>query len=306
MKERLRIGTRGSPLAVIQAETVGGLLTAAHPGLDVEYVIVRTSGDRIQDRPLADVGGKGLFTKEIEQALFDDAIDLAVHSMKDVETFLADGLRIAAMLPREDPRDVLLGPGEETLDSLPPGTRIGTSSVRRQAQILHRRPDLTVVPFRGNVQTRLRKLGEGEADATLLAAAGLKRLDNLDIATQILDTDELLPAAGQGAIGVEAREGDADVMATLAAIDHPDTTLCVEMERALLAALDGSCRTPIGALAELDTTDDGIFLRGLVARPDGSELHRGDRRGDRADALEMAADLGAELRAAMGEDFFKW
>ncbi len=306
MKEKLRIGTRGSPLAVIQAETVGGLLTAAYPGLAVDYVIVRTSGDRIQDRPLAEVGGKGLFTKEIEQALFAGEIDLAVHSMKDVETFLPDGLCIAATLPREDPRDVLLSRDGATLDDLPEGARIGTSSVRRQAQLLHRRPDLAVVPFRGNVQTRMRKLADGEADATLLAAAGLKRLDNLDIATQILDADDLLPAAAQGAIGVEIRQDDTDVAAMLAAIDHPDTTLCIETERAMLAALDGSCRTPIGALAELDTLDDGVFLRGLVARPDGSELHRGDRRGARADAIEMAAELGAELRAAMGEDFFKW
>jgi hydroxymethylbilane synthase len=306
MREKLRIGTRGSPLAVIQAEAVGGLLAAAFPGLAVDYVIVRTSGDRIQDRPLAEVGGKGLFTKEIEQALFAGEIDLAVHSMKDVETFLPDGLRIAAMLPREDPRDVLLSRDGATLDDLPRGARIGTSSVRRQAQILHRRPDLAVVPFRGNVQTRLRKLEEGEADATLLAAAGLKRLDSLDIATQILDADELLPAAAQGAIGVEIRRDDADVAAMLAAIDHPDTTLCVETERAMLAALDGSCRTPIGALAELDALDDGIFLRGLVARPDGTELHRGDRRGARGDAVAIAAELGAELRAAIGEDFFKW
>ena len=306
MKEKLRIGTRGSPLAVIQAETVGRMLEAAFPGLAVDYVIVRTSGDRIQDRPLAEVGGKGLFTKEIEQALFAREIDLAVHSMKDVETFLPDGLRIAAMLPREDPRDVLLSRDGATLDDLPEGARIGTSSVRRQAQILHRRPDLAVVPFRGNVQTRLRKLEAGEADATLLAAAGLKRLDSLDIATQILDSDDLLPASGQGAIGVEARADEILVLEMLAAIDHPDTTLCVEAERAMLAALDGSCRTPIGALAELDTLDEGIFLRGLVARPDGSEMHRGDRRGAREDAAAMAADLGAELRAAMGEDFFKW
>ena len=162
------------------------------------------------------------------------------------------------------------------------------------------------MPFRGNVETRLRKLGEGEVDATLLAAAGLKRLDSLDIATQVLGVDDILPAAGQGAIGVEIRRDDAEVMAMLAAIDHADTTLCVAAERAVLAALDGSCRTPIGALAELDALDGSVFLRGLVARPDGSELHRGDRRGSRAEAEAMAADLGSELRATMGEDFFKW
>jgi len=306
MKEKLCIGTRGSPLAIIQAEAVGGMLERAHPGLSVEYFIVRTSGDRIQDRPLAEVGGKGLFTKEIEQALFDGKIDLAVHSMKDVETFLPDGLCIAAMLPREDPRDVLLATGAETLETLPKGARVGTSSVRRQAQILHRRPDLAVVPFRGNVQTRLRKLGEGEADATLLAAAGLKRLNNMDVVSQMLEVDDILPAAGQGAIGIEIRHSDEAVMSMLAAIDDPATTLCISTERAVLAALDGSCRTPIGALAELDATTDTVYLRALVARPDGSELHRGNRRGSRTEAVAMAADLGAELRSAMGEDFFAW
>jgi len=306
MKEKLCIGTRGSPLAIIQAEAVGGLLEATIPGLSVEYIIVRTSGDRIQDRPLAEVGGKGLFTKEIEQDLFAGKIDLAVHSMKDVETFLPDGLCIAAMLPREDPRDVLLAADGQTLETLPAGARIGTSSVRRQAQILHRRPDLSVVPFRGNVQTRLRKLADGEADATLLAAAGLKRLDTMAIANQVLEVDEILPAAGQGAIGVEMRADDADVMAMLSAIDHPDTTLRVSAERAVLAALDGSCRTPIGALADLDASGEEVYLRALVARPDGSELHRGERRCGRKDAIAVATELGSELRAAMGEDFFAW
>jgi len=306
MKEKLCIGTRGSPLAIIQAEAVGGLLEATIPGLSVEYIIVRTSGDRIQDRPLAEVGGKGLFTKEIEQDLFAGKIDLAVHSMKDVETFLPDGLCIAAMLPREDPRDVLLAADGQTLETLPAGARIGTSSVRRQAQILHRRPDLSVVPFRGNVQTRLRKLADGEADATLLAAAGLKRLDTMAIANQVLEVDEILPAAGQGAIGVEMRADYADVMAMLSAIDHPDTTLRVSAERAVLAALDGSCRTPIGALADLDASGEEVYLRALVARPDGSELHRGERRCGRKDAIAVATELGSELRAAMGEDFFAW
>lgn len=306
MKEKLCIGTRGSPLAIIQAETVGRLLEAAYSGLSVEYFIVRTSGDRIQDRPLADVGGKGLFTKEIEQALFDGKIDLAVHSMKDVETALPDGLCIPAMLPREDPRDVLLAASGQTLESLPKGARIGTSSVRRQAQILHRRPDLEVVPFRGNVQTRLRKLGAGEADATLLAAAGLKRLENMEVATQVLEVGEMLPAAGQGAIGVEIRQSDGDVMAMVAVLDDRDTTLRVSAERAVLAALDGSCRTPIGAFAEIDASGDEVFLRALVARPDGSELHRGERRSGRGDAVRMATELGSELRAAMGEDFFTW
>jgi hydroxymethylbilane synthase len=306
MKEKLCIGTRGSPLAIIQAEAVGGLLEAAFPGLAVEYIIVRTSGDRIQDRPLADVGGKGLFTKEIEQDLFAGNIDLAVHSMKDMETVLPEGLCIAAMLPREDPRDVLLAGAGQTLDTLPAAARVGTSSVRRQAQILHRRPDLTVVPFRGNVQTRLRKLEAGEADATLLAAAGLKRLGTMEIVNQVLDPDEILPAAGQGAIGIETRAADEDVVSMLSAIDHPDTTLRVSAERAVLAALDGSCRTPIGALADLDASGGAAYLRALVARPDGSEMHHGERRCSRGDAIAAASELGAELRAAMGEAFFSW
>ena len=304
MKRKLRIGTRGSPLAVIQAETVGGRLLAAHPGLEIDYLVVRTSGDRIQDRPLADVGGKGLFTKEIEQSLYADEIDLAVHSMKDVETLLPDGLIIAAMLPREDPRDMLLAPNGATLATLPAGARVGTSSVRRQAQILARRPNLGIVPFRGNVETRLRKLAEGEADATLLAAAGLKRLDRMDVGGEMLDPDVLLPSAGQGAVGIEVRAADAHVRAMVAAIDHADTTLCVSAEREVLGALDGTCRTPIGALAELGEDGVSLTLRGLVARPDGSDVKRGERRGDRDDARAMGADLGAELRAAMGEGFF--
>ena len=305
MKEKLRIGTRGSPLAVIQAETVGARLQAAHPGLEIEYVIVRTSGDRIQDRPLADVGGKGLFTKEIEQSLYADEIDLAVHSMKDVETLLPDGLAIVAMLPREDPRDMLLTVNGATLATLADGARVGTSSVRRQAQLLARRPDLKIVPFRGNVETRLRKLADGEADATLLAAAGLKRLDRADVGGQMLDPDELLPSAGQGAIGIEVRESDTEACAMVAVLDAADTSLCVHAEREALAALDGTCRTPIGALAELDEGGSTLSLRALVARPDGSEVKRGERRGSRGDARAMGADLGAELRAAMGERFFE-
>ncbi|MPY72953.1 MAG: hydroxymethylbilane synthase [Alphaproteobacteria bacterium] len=305
MTRRLRIGTRGSPLALIQAEAVAAALMRAHAGLEADYHVVRTSGDRIQDRPLAEVGGKGLFTKEIEQALLDGAIDLAVHSMKDVETFLPDALCIAAMLPREDPRDVLLSQGARRLDDLPQGARIGTSSIRRQAQLLHRRPDFRIVPFRGNVETRLRKLEDGEAEATLLAAAGLKRLGRLDAATEILDPGAMLPAAGQGAIGIETRSADAATRTLLEAIDHPETAIRVAAERAMLAVLDGSCRTPIGALAELDRAGGTLTLQGLVARPDGSALHRREGCAAAADALAMAVGLGAELRSLMGEGFFR-
>lgn len=305
MTRHLKLGTRGSPLALFQANLVARLLREAHPDLLVEIRTVKTSGDRIQDRPLADVGGKGLFTKEIERGLLDGDLDIAVHSMKDMETFLPDGLDIVAVLPREDPRDAFLSRDGASLDDLPAGARIGTASVRRQAQILHRRPDLAVVPFRGNVETRLRKLGEGEADATLLAYAGLKRLEREDVITGVFDTDVMLPAAAQGAIGVEARADDTAVLDLLAALDDSTTSLCIAAERAVLAALDGSCRTPIGAFATLDAGSDTVSLQGLVARPDGSELHRLSDAAPAAEAVAMATELGSRLRAKMAPGFFE-
>jgi len=305
MTRQLKLGTRGSPLALFQANLVARLLREAHPNLLVDIRTVKTSGDRIQDRPLADVGGKGLFTKEIERGLLDGDLDIAVHSMKDMETFLPDGLDIVAVLPREDPRDAFLSRDGASLDDLPAGARIGTASVRRQAQILHRRPDLTVVPFRGNVETRLRKLGEGEADATLLAYAGLKRLEREDVITGVFDTDVMLPAAAQGAIGVEARADDTAVLDLLAALDDSTTSLCIAAERAVLAALDGSCRTPIGAFATLDTGSDTVSLQGLVARPDGSELHRLAAAAPAVEAVAMATELGNRLRAKMAPGFFE-
>ncbi len=305
MTRQLKLGTRGSPLALFQANLVARLLREAHADLAVDICTVTTSGDRIQDRPLADVGGKGLFTKEIERGLLDGDIDVAVHSMKDMETFLPDGLDIVAVLPREDPRDAFLSRDGAALDDLPAGARIGTASVRRQAQILHRRPDLTVVPFRGNVETRLRKLGEGEADATLLAYAGLKRLEREDVVTGVFDMDVMLPAAAQGAIGVEARADDAAVIDLLAALDDPAASVCIAAERAVLAALDGSCRTPIGAFATLEAAGDTLSLQGLVARPDGSELHRLSDAAPVADAVAMATELGNRLRAKMAPGFFE-
>ena len=305
MTRQLKLGTRGSPLALFQANLVARLLREAHPDLAVEICTVKTSGDRIQDRPLADVGGKGLFTKEIERGLLDDDLDIAVHSMKDMETFLPDGLDIVAVLPREDPRDAFLSRDGASLDDMPAGARIGTASVRRQAQILHRRPDLAVVPFRGNVETRLRKLGEGEADATLLAYAGLKRLEREDVITGVFDTDVMLPAAAQGAIGVEARADDTAVLDLLAALDDSTASLCIAAERAVLAALDGSCRTPIGAFATLDAGSDTVSLQGLVARPDGSELHRLSDAAPAAEAVAMATELGNRLRAKMAPGFFE-
>lgn len=300
----LRIGTRGSPLALAQAHEVQARLAAAH-GLElaaIEIRVIRTSGDRIQDRPLSEAGGKGLFTKEIEEGLKAGEIDLAVHSSKDVPTFLPDGLVLAAFLQREDVRDAFVSPRAAGLRELAAGAVVGTASLRRQAQVLRLRPDLKVVPFRGNVQTRLRKLADGEVDATLLALAGLKRLGRPEVATAVLSLDDFLPAVGQGAIAVEAHGGDERVRQYLAALDDADTATALAAERAFLAALDGSCRTPIAGHAWIE--DGRLHLRGLVLRPDGSEAYETCRSGDRAEAAELGAEAGAELKARMPADFF--
>ena len=303
---RLRLGTRGSPLALAQAHEVRRRLAEAHSELAaegaVEIVVIKTSGDRIQDRTLAEIGGKGLFTKEIEEALVDGAIDVAVHSMKDVPTWLPEGLAITAVLPREDPRDAFFSDKGASLADLPAGAVVGTASLRRQAQVLMARPDLKVAPLRGNVGTRLRKLADGEADATLLAMAGLKRLGEAGRVTAPLEPDEMLPAVAQGAIGLEARAGDERTGAWLAALDHRETAARVAAERACLEVLDGSCRTPIAALAELDGTE--LWLRALVAMPDGSRAHRAERRGPATDPEALGRDAGAELRGAAGPAFF--
>jgi hydroxymethylbilane synthase len=300
----IRIGTRGSPLALAQARETRERLAAAHPALAapdaVEITVIRTSGDMVQDRPLAEIGGKGLFTKEIEEALAQGRIDLAVHSMKDMPTILPEGLAILALLPREDPRDVLFRRDGRTggLATLAPGAVVGTSSLRRQAQILARRPDLAIVPFRGNVDTRLRKLGEGRADATVLALAGLRRLGQGDRAMDVLSIEEMLPAVAQGAIGLEGRIGDRHVEDLVAALHDSTTGSCVAAERALLAALDGSCRTPIAALAEL-SPGGRLSLRALTATPDGRRVVATSREGGRADAVRLGEDAGAELRARL-------
>lgn len=300
---QLRIGTRGSPLALIQAGLVRDALAAAHPPLAapnaIAIEVIRTTGDRVQDRPLAEIGGKGLFTKEIEEALLDRRIDVAVHSAKDMPTVLPDGLWLAAMLPREDPRDVLFVRGGGGLDALPRGARLGTASLRRQAQLLHRRPDLVPATLRGNVETRLRKLAEGQVDATVLALAGLKRLGRGDAGGTVLSVDDMLPAPAQGAVCIEARLGDDRVTALLASIDHEDTARAVSAERALLKALDGSCRTPIAGLARLDGAG-GLTLEALVATSDGARLWRIKRHGAEADAERIGADAGHELRRLAG------
>ncbi len=303
----LRIGTRGSPLALAQANETRALIKAAHgdptPLGVPEIVEIKTTGDIVLDRPLADIGGKGLFSKEIDTALLDRRIDLAVHSMKDLETWMPDGIVIAAVLEREDTRDAFISEKYAALFDLPEGAVVGTASVRRQAQILHRRPDLKCVVFRGNVQTRLGKLADGQADATILACAGLNRLGRAEIVTQALDPGEMLPAVAQGAVAITCRADDTKVRDVLATIDHAPTHLRVTAERAMLEALDGSCRTPIGGLAELSDDGTEMTLTGLVAKTDGSILHRAVRTGPSAGAYDLGRGLGEELKSMAGPGF---
>lgn len=307
-KTVLKIGTRGSPLALAQAREVRDLLRRHWPELAgdgaVEIVALTTAGDRIQDRPLSDVGGKGVFTGELDDALYDGRIHCAVHSMKDVPTRLPGDIVLSAMLRREDVRDVFVSALANDFSDLPRGGRVGTISMRRQAQILARHPHLTVILFRGNVQTRLRKLADGEADAIMLAMAGLNRLDLAHVATRILEPEDMLPAAGQGAIGVACLNGDETTGAYLAPLNHPDTATCVHAERAMLDVLDGSCRTPIAGYARLSGDGATVGIRGMVAETDGSRSWSGERSGPRETAGAMARDLGADLRAQAGEDFF--
>jgi hydroxymethylbilane synthase len=298
------IGTRGSPLAQAQAHEVRDRLARAHQVAPERIAIktIRTSGDAIQDRPLFDVGGKGLFTKEIEEALLAGSIDFAVHSSKDVPTFLPDETWLPAFLPREDVRDVFISPRAASLDDLPAGSTVGTASLRRQAMVLRLRPDLKVNTLRGNVETRLRKLDAGEADATLLALAGLNRLGLQDKATRILETEEFLPAVGQGAIAIESRRDDDRINAFVKAIGDSKTEVALSAERSFLALLDGSCRTPIGGHCRVK--GDRIYFRGLIISPDGTESYETVREGIRADAVALGADAAHELRERAGEKFF--
>jgi hydroxymethylbilane synthase len=302
---KIRIGTRGSPLALAQAGEVRERLEAAHgPGrYAFELCVIKTSGDRIQDRPLAEAGGKGLFTKEIEEALLAGEIDIAVHSMKDMPTVLPAGLAVTCILPREDVRDAFISLKAASLAQLPKGAVVGTSSLRRQAQVLHLRPDLAVTSLRGNVETRLKKIEGGAADATLLACAGLKRLGLESRITAPIPTDEMLPAVAQGAIGVETRADDFPMAELLGPINHQASALAVTAERAFLAKLDGSCRTPIAALAELDASR--LVFRGMILTPDGRQYHATRREGPPQEAVRMAEDAAAELLAKAGPDFLR-
>jgi hydroxymethylbilane synthase len=301
----LRIGTRGSALALAQATELKARLAAAHaelaaPGA-VETVVIKTTGDQVTNRSLAEIGGKRLFTKELEEALIDGRI--AVHSLKDLETALPPGLILACHLPREDPRDAFFARDAARPAALARGAVVGTSSPRRAAQLRHARPDLRLVPLRGNVDTRLGKLAEGKVDATLLAVAGVKRLGLASRITAILEPEEMLPAVAQGAIGVEIRERDERARQFLGALDHAETASRVMAERAVLAALGGTCRTPVGALAEIGG-DGTLHLRAMIIRPDGGERFTTERRGEPGDAAVLGGEAGAELRRRAPAGFF--
>jgi hydroxymethylbilane synthase len=300
----LRIGSRGSPLALVQAREVQHRL-AASCGLDadrIEIKVIRTTGDVVVDRPLAEAGGKGLFTKEIEEALLAGAIDLAVHSSKDMPTVLPAGLVLSAFLPREDARDAFISSKAGTLRDLPAGAAIGTASLRRQALVKRLRPDVSIVPLRGNVETRLRKIEAGEADATLLAVAGLKRLGLLVAATAVLEIEAFLPAVGQGAIGIETRADDDATRLLVGKVNDADTATALAAERTFLAVLDGSCRTPIAGHARI--SEGLVRFRGMIVKPDGSEAFEVFREGSRGDAAELGADAGRELKRRAGDGFF--
>lgn len=300
---QIRIGTRGSALAVAQAEQVKRRLLNAFPEqLDparIRIVTITTTGDRIQDRALVEIGGKGLFTKELEEALFAGDIDLAVHSMKDMTDVLPEGLTIDCILEREDPRDAFISPVAATLDALPQGAVVGTASVRRQAQLLAQRPDLQVVPFRGNINTRLRKLQEKQVDATFLALAGLKRIHLAQQVTAVMDTEAMLPAVAQGAIGIETVADNQHIHPVLRVINHLPSQQRVVAERAFLKTLGGSCATPIAGLAEF-TLEGQLHFRGLVASPDGKEIHRVERTGPRKEAEALGNAAGEEMLARAG------
>ena len=302
----LKIGTRGSPLALAQAHETRDRLRDAFdlPEDAFEILVIKTTGDRITDRPLKDIGGKGLFTREIEQALVDGEIDIAVHSMKDMPVLQPEGLLLDTYLPREDVRDAFVAPSVASLTELPEGAKVGTSSLRRRAQVLVAYPHLEVVEFRGNVQTRLRKLEDGVAACTFLAMAGLNRLDRADIATAAMQPDIMLPAIAQGAIGIERREGDMRAAELLSALHDITTGQQLAAERAFLEALDGSCETPIAGLAEL--SGGTLRLRGEILRPDGSESLSDDQSAAIEDGAELGRVMAAKLLARAGEGFFDW
>lgn len=304
--KKFRIGTRGSPLALAQAYETRNRLAAAY-GLEeqaFEIVVIKTTGDRVQDRPLREIGGKGLFTREIEEDLLADRIDIAVHSMKDMPVEQPHGLTLDTYLPREDVRDAFISSGTASIADLAPGTKVGTSSLRRKAQLLNRRPDLEVVEFRGNVQTRMRKLSDGVAACTFLAMAGLNRLQMDEVPATPISPEEMLPAVAQGAIGIERRTADTRTADLLCAIHDVPTAQRLAAERAFLAALDGSCETPIAGLAILDGSS--LHFKGEILRTDGSESLSDKATATIDDAVEMGHQLAKGLLSQAGPDFFSW
>lgn len=302
----LKIGTRGSPLALAQAHETRARLMQAWDLPEAAFVIVviKVTGDQIQDRALREIGGKGLFTREIEEALLEGQIDIAVHSMKDMPVEQPQGLTLDCYLPREDVRDAFVSPHVASLDALPQGATVGSSSLRRRAQLALRRPDLKIVEFRGNVQTRMRKLEEGVAQATFLAMAGLNRLGMADVACSAIAPDQMLPAVAQGCIGIERRAADTRAAALLSAIHHHDTGLRLAAERAYLAQLDGSCTTPIAGLAELDGAT--LRLRGEILKPDGSASHTDEITGPADQGADLGRTLADRLLSRAGAGFFSW
>lgn len=303
-KSPLRIGTRGSPLALAQSyETRERLSIAFGLSLDsFEIVVIKTTGDKVLNRPLKEIGGKGLFTKEIEEALLQESIDIAVHSMKDMPVQQPDGLILDTFLPREDVRDAFVSRIHKSLADIPQGATVGTSSLRRKAQLMSKRPDLKIVEFRGNVQTRLKKLDDGVAECTFLAVAGLNRLKMEDIITAPISTDEMLPAVAQGAIGIERREKDIKVATMLEAIHNSTTGLLLSAERAFLEALDGSCETPIAGLAEFK--NENLRFRGEILKTDGSEVYSDEQVVSKEDATLVGIEMAHKLLSQAGNDFF--
>lgn len=303
-KSPLRIGTRGSPLALAQAYETRERLSIAY-GLSLnsfEIVVIKTTGDKVLNRPLKEIGGKGLFTKEIEEALLQESIDIAVHSMKDMPVQQPDGLILDTFLPREDVRDAFVSRIHKSLADIPQGATVGTSSLRRKAQLMSKRPDLKIVEFRGNVQTRLKKLDDGVAECTFLAVAGLNRLKMEDIITAPISTDEMLPAVAQGAIGIERREKDIKVATMLEAIHNSTTGLLLSAERAFLEALDGSCETPIAGLAEFK--NENLRFRGEILKTDGSEVYSDEQVVSKEDATLVGIEMAHKLLSQAGNDFF--
>jgi len=302
-KKIIRIATRKSPLALWQAEHVRSCLQQAHPGIEVELLTMSTQGDKILDTPLAKIGGKGLFVKELEQAMLEGRADIAVHSMKDVPVELPSGLHLAVILTREEPRDAFVSNHYSGFADLPQGARVGTSSLRRQAQLKKQRPDLKILDLRGNVGTRLKKLDENQFDAIILASAGLIRLDMAERITEMLDTGICLPAIGQGAVGIECRSDDAELNILLEALNDDDTQICVAAERALNERLEGGCQVPIAGHAILE--NDQLFMRALVGRIDGSEIVSGELSGPRADAEAMGVVLADDLLSRGAAEILK-